>query len=247
MAEKMNKKGQMVIWVIIAIAIIGTIILFLFLRGEIKPITGGGIDEDPSGFISDCARGNANNILEIIFPQGGFVEPEHSKLYKGINVSYLCYNSGNYYPCINEHPLFINEIEEEIKSQIEPEIEQCFQDYKFEMEKRGATLNLGEMNFELRSAPDRIFIDIEREMEISKDGESSSYSDFDVEIISPAYNIARVAMEIASQEAKYCYFEYVGYMILYPDFKISRDSLSDSTEIYTIEDKKSRRKMNYVR
>ncbi|HLC52957.1 MAG TPA: hypothetical protein VJK03_00280, partial [Candidatus Nanoarchaeia archaeon] len=45
-----------------------------------------------------------------------------------------------------------------------------------------------------------------------------------------------VAIEISSQEAKYCYFEYVGYMILHPEFDIQKTALSDSTKIYTIKD-----------
>ncbi len=241
---KINKRGQMAIWVILAIGLVVTIILFFLLRGEIKPEISGKIEENPSGFISNCVKKHVNEIVDIILPQGGFIKPEHSKIHKGINVSYLCYNSGNYYPCVNEHPMLINEIKEEIKKYIAPKIEQCFQDYKSEMEKRNAIIELGDMDLELKLAPERIFVNVEREIEIKSKEQSFSYDRFDVEIISPLYNLARVSMEIASQEAEYCYFEYVGYMILYPKFKINRESLSDSTEIYSILDKKSGKEMN---
>ena len=246
MAEKIkiNKRGQMAIWVIVAMAFVISIVLFFFLRGDIKPETGERIEENPTGFVSNCVRGSVNDVIDIILAQGGFANPEHSKYYNGINISYLCYNAGNYNPCINEHPILINEIKEEIKNYIAPKVEQCFQDYKSEIKKRNAEIELGVMNLELKLAPDRIFVNIEREVDIKSKEQSFSYDRFDVEIISPLYNIARVAMEIASQEAKYCYFEYVGYMILYPKFIIERDSLSDSTEIYIIKDKKSRKEMN---
>ncbi len=246
MAEKIkiNKRGQMAIWVIVAMAIVISIVLFFFLRGDIKPETSERVEENPSGFISNCVKENANNAADIILPQGGFANPKHSKHYNGINISYLCYNAGNYNPCINEHPILINEIKDEIKNYIAPRIEQCFEIYKFEMEKRNAIVELGVMNLELKLAPDRIFVDIEREVDIKSKEESFSYDKFDIEIISPLYDLARVAMEIASQEAEYCYFEYVGYMILYPKYRIQRDILSDSTEIYTIIDKNSAKEMN---
>ena len=58
------------------------------------------------------------------------------------------------------------------------------------------------------------------------------------------YDLASVANEIASQEAKFCYFEYVGFNILYNDFDIRKDTLSDSTKIYTIKHKKTAAEMN---
>ena len=51
-------------------------------------------------------------------------------------------------------------------------------------------------------------------------------------------------MEISNQEAKYCYFEYVGYMLLYPKMDIEKFAMSDSTKIYTLKDKKSDKEMN---
>lgn len=246
MAKKLifNKRGQMTIWIIVAIAIIVFIILlFIFQRKVNGPVIEK-VEEDPRGFISNCVKKYIQESIDIMLPQGGFVKPEHTRMYKGVNVSYLCYNSGNYNPCINEHPILLNEIKEEIKNYISPKVDECFKDYKRENEKRNARVDLGEMNLNVDLGEDRVFVDIDKKVVISKQDISSSFDRFKIEIISPIYNLARVAIEIASQEAKYCYFEYGGYMILYPEFKISRDVLSDSTEIYTLQDKKSEKEMN---
>ncbi len=243
--KRLNEKGQMMVWVIIAFAIIIIIIIFFLFRGRVNKLdSGAGIEEDLRGFISNCVKKYVNEVVDIMLPQGGFIKPEHTKMYNGLNVSYLCYNSGNYNPCINEHSLLINEIKSEIKGYIEPRIEQCFQDYKREIEKRQGSINLDVMMLDVDLVPDRIFVSIVRDVNLEIKEQNYNYDKFNAEIINPVYNLARVAMEIASQEAKYCYFEYVGYMILYPEFKISRDVMSDSTEIYSLKDKKSGKEMN---
>ena len=239
-----SKRGQMTIWIIIAMVLVLAIVLFFLLRGEITPKVGEKIEENPKNYIASCVKKNVEEAVEIMLPQGGFISPEHTKRYKNINVSYLCYNSGSYLPCVNEHPMLLNEIRNEIKNYIEPRIEQCFQDYKQEMIARNIDIGMMNMEMIIELGPERIFVEINRRITIGQKDNNYAVNDFDAEVINPAYDLARVAMEIASQEAEFCYFEYAGYMVLYPKFKISIDTESDSTKIYTIEDKKSGKEMN---
>jgi len=242
--NKVDKRGQAMIWVIVALALSAIIILFFVLREKVKLEIPEKIEEDPKGFIDECTRRNVNEAVDLILPQGGFVRPEHAKTYNGINVSYLCYNKGNYLPCVNEHPLFLSEMKDEIKNYIRPKIDKCFYDYKAEMEKRQNEVSLREMKLDVELGPERIYVDIDRKISINKEDGSLSVNIFDAEIISPVYDLGRVAMEIASQEAEYCYFEYNGYMILYPKYKIKLTQMSDSTRIYSITDKKSGKEIN---
>ena len=242
--NKVDKRGQAMIWVIVALALSAIIILFFVLREKVKLEIPEKIEEDPKGFIDECTRRNVNEAVDLILPQGGFVRPEHAKTYNGINVSYLCYNKGNYLPCVNEHPLFLSEMKDEIKNYIRPKIDKCFYDYKAEMEKRQNKVSLREMKLDVELGPERIYVDIDRKISINKEDGSLSVNIFDAEIISPVYDLGRVAMEIASQEAEYCYFEYNGYMILYPKYKIKLTQMSDSTRIYSITDKKSGKEIN---
>src|SRR3990167_7126273 len=102
--------------------------------------------ENPKSFISQCVKKYVNEVVDIILPHGGFINPEHFKVYKNINVGYLCYNSGNYNPCINEHPMLLNEVKEQIKGYIAPRIDGCFNDYKKEIEKRAGNVVYKDMN-----------------------------------------------------------------------------------------------------
>jgi len=244
LTKENNKKGQMTVWIIIAMVLVLAIVLFFLLRGEITPKVGEKIEENPKNYIASCVKKNVEEAVEIMLPQGGFVSPEHTKLYNDIKVAYLCYNSQYYDFCISEHPVLLQEMEEEIHKYIEPRIEQCFQDYRSEQEKKDIGISLGNMEIDIKLEQEIINVKINREVRITEKGENYKINNFDIDVRSPAYNLGRVAAEIESNEAESCDFDNAKYMTIYPRFKISRIPMSDSTKIYTIEDKDMGKSMN---
>lgn len=242
--EIANRKGQIALWVIVA-AVIFVIILALFVVLRQRVPTASGNDEyDPEPYIEKCAKKAAEEAVEQMLPQGGFISPTNYKVYDNQKIEYLCQNTGNYKPCINQHPMLLNEMKGEIRKYVEPKVESCFETLKREMEKRNYGVNMGDMKMNISLGPNRIFIDIFREFALSKNDESQRMEEFKVEQVNPLYDLGLVAIEIAGQEAKYCYFEYVGYMVLFPRFDIKKTTMSDSTKIYAIEDKKSGKSLN---
>ncbi len=238
-----EKRGQVAIWVVLALGLVASMILFLLFETKIETID---VDEEfnPESYIDDCARESVNEAVDLMLPKGGFIEDENIILYNGINVSYLCKNTGNYKPCINQHPLLINELKKEIISYVRPKIDLCFDNFKNAVEKRNGEINYGEGDIDIDFATNRIYLTITKDITINKNGNIRNYDEFDIEIKSPVYELANVAIEIANQEAKYCYFEYAGYMILHSRFDIRKTVMSDSTKIYTIKDKQTEKEMN---
>jgi len=237
-----NKKGQIAIWVIMAIVIV-VIISMLFLFNK-KPIAIKTDEINVQNQIDKCARDAANEAVDKMLPQGGFIEPTNYKTYNNIKVSYLCQNNGYFKPCISQHPMLLNEEIKEIKDYVEPRVEQCFLSTKQELEKRKYSVEMKPMQLNVSLGTNRIYVYINREISVSKNEQAQKFETYNVELTNPLYDLSKVAIEIASQEAKYCYFEYVGYMILYPRFSIQKFAISDSTKIYTIEDKQSKKEMN---
>jgi len=47
------------------------------------------------------------------------------------------------------------------------------------------------------------------------------------------YDLALVVQEIVNQEARFCHFENLGFMVFYPKFNIERFRTGDGTLIYT--------------
>ena len=236
MAEKIGRKGQISLWVIIAVAIVAIIGVVFFFAGGPELFIGEEIN--PKAYIEKCVRESVNEAIEIMLPQGGFIDSgSNSKMYNDKNVSYLCYTKGSYIRCTNQHPVYITEIRNEILDYIKPRTEQCFTELEKELEKRGDEVLIEPMSIAVSLIPGKARINIERKITISKAGITKSIDKFEAEVESRIYDLANVAIEVASQEAKFCYFELVGYMMVYPRFNIGRDKLDDGTEIYIIKDK----------
>jgi len=242
MIKPRNKRGQVVIWAIAAIAIVVTFILILLFRQKLT--TNITEQQDPHKFIETCTRNAILETAEKMMPQGGFVNPVNYRVYDDIKIEYFCQNIGNYYPCINQHPAFLNELKEEIRKNTIKQVENCFVQLKETRKNRNEEIKFGDMNYSIEFASERIYARIERPTEIEKNGETAKFDNYNYEIESPLYNLASIAVDIATSQAKYCYFEYNGYMILYPRYKITVDTMSDSTKIYKIKDTETGLQMN---
>lgn len=239
-----NKKAQAVIWVIVALAIVIIIALIFVLRNKPK----GGeveINYDPSAYIEQCVRKEVLNVVDKMLPQGGFVNNENFKLYNNVSIEYLCNNKGNYLSCINQHPAYINELREEIKKNIFSNVDDCFAQLSELLKERNIQMGAGELFLEIELAPNRIIAKIDREVSLNGKETSQKIDNWNVEIPSPLYELANTAIEIVNNEAAYCYFEYVGYMVLHPEFIIEKKTLGDSSKLYSIEELKSKKKLQF--
>ncbi|MAG38338.1 hypothetical protein CMI45_03055 [Candidatus Pacearchaeota archaeon] len=243
---EIGRRGQAItIWVIIAIALIGSMILFFSIeRPGVEIDIGEGNEFFPSRFIEKCARDAVNDAVDLMLPHGGFVDDKNSIMYNGINISYLCLNKGNYGPCVSQHPSLLNDLKEEVIRNSEERIGVCFDLLKEEVESRWGTITIGEMNNEIDFAFNRIFLTINRKIVIEKQGNTERFDKFDIEIINSLYDLALIGNEISSEEAKYCYFEYVGYNVLHQRFDIEKTTVNEGTKIYSIKDKETEKEMN---
>jgi len=244
MDGKMNyKKSQVTIFIIVAIIIIAIIILLFMLKAKGSVGIFGQSMPNPNEYIEKCVSDNINEALNIMFPQGGYLNSENYIKYKDNKVQYLCYTKEFYKPCINQEPLFIEHLEKEIKKYAESKIRDCFYALEQEYKKNNYNVNSGSMEFKIELEPGQISSEISKKLDIKKNEETKTYDKFKIKIKSPAYEIGVIANEIASQEAKFCYFEYLGYSLLYPNIKIDKEDINSDTKIYSIEEKASKKKI----
>ena len=241
----MNKKAQVTIFIIIAIIIVAAVAMFFLIRLEKVPFIPGKPETNPRAFISNCIEDQMRENINKVISQGGFIEPKNYHMFSNFRVAYLCYNSGSFEPCINQHPMFLSEISNELKDNIILNIENCFIDFEESLDKQGYEIELGN-NMEVNTSlgPENIYLDIIRDITITRSGETTTFRDMKLSYKSSLYELASVANQIANGEAKFCYFEYLGYMILHPEYLIQLKRMSDSTKIYSIKDKKTQEEMN---
>lgn len=241
----LKNRGQVTIWIVLSVIIIAAVILFFFFRnGAPRGDVGESRTFNPESFLDECIRDSVNDITGEILPIGGFVNNTNSVTWNDLNVSYLCQNLGYYDPCINQRPQYINEVREEILKEITPEIYVCLEDIAMVVEERKGVFNYDNLDIELSLAPDRIFVNLRGDMSVKIGETIDNFQEFSVEVVNPTYDLAYVATEISSQEAKYCYFEYVGYQLINKRFRITKVTLEDSTRIYSIVDSKTGKELN---
>lgn len=235
------KKGQIAIFAIISLMLVASIAVVFLMFSSPELITGS--EFEPQRFIDSCIRESIRQKTDLMLIQGGFADPTDYKIYNDTKVTYLCKNINYYEPCIVQYPLYVSAVEQELENQIRPDIEGCFIELEDELRRRNYQVQGGEMDLDASFKPGVVEVNIERDFSYSREEESRRFDSFTSSINNPLYELTHVANEIVFQEGQFCYFEYLGYSLLYNQFDIRKTTMSDSTRIYTIKHKPTGGKM----
>ena len=222
--KTMNKKGQVAIFVIVAIVIVGAV-LVMFIFPEVNIFVE---DINPNAYLKDCIEPSTQEILSLLVRQGGYSEPENYLLYKGEKIQYLCYTVEDYLPCVIQQPLLVNKVAKEIKDHVEPKARECIKDLKARYENKGFVVDAtpGEINVSI--VPGSVNVDFISPMSVSKE-RTQTFQKFEVELETEIYDLLMTAVSILSFESTYGDSETTDYMKYYPNLKIEKTKLDDGT------------------
>lgn len=239
----LRKDGQVTIFVILAIVIVAAVIfLFIFLREpESSPAEGVGL----GSFIQRCAEESIENSVDLILKNGGEINPTQTIYYGGENYTYLCYQEDYYLPCYNLYPMLYEIIEEEIKENTRDDVQDCFNEMREDYQSRGFSVQGGAGDYSVSLFPGNVKVNLKKKIEISDRDSSQSFEEFGFEIVSPIYELASITREIVNSESQYCYFEYNGYMLLHPEYKIGRIDYGGS-KIYNVLDRQTGKEFKFA-
>ena len=229
----MNKKGQIAIFVIVAILIVAAF-AFLFLIDKKPRVTRGQEFDNPESYIDNCVKERANEVIDEMFLGGGFIGANDTVLYKGNKITYLCKNVNYYQPCITQYPRYVFDLQEELEHEVADDVAQCFAALEQELTRRNYAINGGDISISAEVKPSVNRITVNRVFSMSKGDITRSFDKFDIFIAKPLYELGFVANEIVAQEARWCHFSNDGFMALYNDYDIRLDVLGDSTKIYSV-------------
>ena len=249
--KRRRTRGQVSIFIIVGIAIIAMVVLLFFYKSGMLPVIGSGKEVNPNAFLQSCVEGKVRESVDLILLQGGYAENQLHLKFKFNNenyqnISYLCYTENYYVQCINQEPMLIKHLEDEIKNYIKEDIENCFESFVSELEKQDYSVDSFYNGFDVELSSKQANLNIDGEVSYTKTEETLRHEEFAVSIPTRLYELAIVSQEISSQEAKFCNFDYHGFMLLYPEFDIEKFRTGDSTTLYRIKDKKSNERMQFA-
>ena len=236
MSGDKSTKGQVTIFVIIALVIIVLGILIYSFFPEIKS-TLELEEKSPTVFIQDCVEEKLGEVVETISLQGGSYGPTNYYTYDGEKVSYLCYTNEYYKLCSVQRPFLRNHIESEIKEELQGEVSRCFNSLKADYQNKGydVDIKLGE-ELKVELLPKRVLLTPDYEVTLTK-GDVEKYTAFNIVLNNNLYELVAIATSITGVEAVEGEAETRVYMALYPDLKVEKLKQTDGSTIYILTDK----------
>ena len=164
----MSKRGQVAIFVIVALVIVIGGILVYFLFPQVTDIFTG--QTDPNTFLRTCVEDEIYSGIEILSKQGGYANPEGFIRHQGSNVKYLCYTAEYYVPCKVQQPMIKEHFEKELGEIVKDKAKNCVDDLKSRYEKRGYSVTMtSPVNSLVEITMGRIRVKIEAPMTITKE------------------------------------------------------------------------------
>jgi len=240
--NKWEKRGQVTIFVIIAIVIIGGIIVFFaatdYGKRIVDQVTGREIDVNSE--LRDCIENNENinKNIEKILIQGGSLEPSNYYPYNDTKVDYLCYTNEFLKTCIMQKPLLMKSIEEEISQVVRADVESCFVSVKEELEARGYNVinNRGEISVEI--VPGSLIYRVKKDFSVSREN-TQRFENFEIRRNTELYQILSISTSILNSEARIGDSDPVVYMTLYPKIKVEKYKKGEGSKLYILTDRNS--------
>jgi hypothetical protein len=245
----LNKRGQVTLFVILALILVVGIILFFVIRnaspGSDDNIRGEGIN--PESYLVNCMKDTIEEEVRSLGYTGGSLDNDLKISFEfedepNREISYLCYTPETYRACNIIEPLLMNSLEEKIIDRLNEDslVEKCWSSLISNYESEGYEVTESYDDFSLDLFPGELRIELEdSKIDLIKGDDSINIRDIILEFPTKLYDNVYVAIEIANQQSEHGSFNELGYMEFYPDADITFTYAEGDTKIYTIKNKET--------
>jgi len=229
-----DKKGQVTIFIIVAVIIALIVIFFFVLRPNATAVFQSQ-EINPISYLKSCVEPVIRESVNELSKKGGYSEPEGYIMHNGEKIKYLCYTNNYYETCVVQQPMIKNHFEEELNVKVNTKANECVQSLIEEYRKRNYEVSSSSISSETSIQLGKIVIEVNAPLTISKDETSQSFSKFSVDIDSNMYELLFTAANIIDFESSLGDSATELYLQYYPDIKIYKNNLGDGSTIYKIE------------
>jgi len=244
MDKKVNKKGQVTIFIIVALIVVVLGVLIYLFYPQIKSTFGGGF-KNPQAFMQECLVEDLEDTVKLLSSQGGSLRPEHYILYDNSKVDYLCYTNEYYKTCVVQQPMLDAHIENQLKQELREEVDNCLEEMKKSYEKQGYAVVLQKKDFNFDIQLKQIVLETNTTLRLNKDA-TQTYDSFRIGFGNNLYELVSIANNIIIWETKMGDAETTLYMDAYRDLKVEKKKQTDGTTVYILTNRDSGDKFQFA-
>ncbi|MFH1237864.1 MAG: hypothetical protein ABIH79_00830 [archaeon] len=224
----MNNKGQVTIFILIAIMIVSIVLIF-FLWAKPTYLFG---ESEGLGF-ENCVRDGMESVIDELGETAGFANAGFSYPYGGQEFVYLCYTNEYYKTCTVQVPFLRTNFQEQLEKVMEEKIGVCYDNSINDLKSQGYSVSSGDVDYEILIEPGVVRVEIDAPTTVG----SQKFARFNVGVNSPIYEMVMISTSILQSEAKYGDSDISEMMRFYPDYIIDKIKRDDGTTIYILESK----------
>ena len=225
---RMDKRGQVTIFIIIGIIIVSAVLVFfLWVHPTYFSQMGSGL-----GF-EGCVEDVVEDAIEELEMKAGFIEPEFTYSYDGMELTYLCYTNAYYETCSVQVPFLKNVFDEQMEILIRDEVDACYAASVSDLKGRGYDVVSGVVDYDVVIEPGAVRVEIDAPTTVG----ATRVARFNVRVNAPTYEMVMIATSILQFETKYGDADTSSMMLLYPDYIIDKIKRGDGTTVYILEHK----------
>ena len=233
----MEKRGQVTIFILVAIVIISAILVFfLWAKPTYFSDSAGGLS------FEKCVKDVVEQSVSELEKKAGFFNPEFTYAYNSEKFTYICYTNNYYETCSVQVPFLKDNFEKQMKIFIKDRVDTCYINSLDELKSQGYSVTGGSVEYDVLITPSSVNVEIDAPTIVG----SQSFARFNIKTDSPIYEMIMIATSILQFETKYGDFDTSAMMLFYPNYYIDKIKRSDGTTIYILENKNSGNKFQFA-
>jgi len=251
-----NQKGQVTIFVILALIIVVAGVLIYLFYPNIQT-TSNSVPENPKSYMQNALETPLQEQATTIGENGGSLISELNSgvnktnypyiNYNGSKVEYLCYTNKYYEKCTVQRVLLVQHIEEGLKTTLKSNVDKSFSQMVSDYRSKGYDVQINKGDYDVSLLPNKIILHSNTSVVLTKGSESPiKYASFDIVIDNNLYELASIARVIVNWEKTYGDSDPIFFMSLYRNIKVEKKMLSDGTKIYTLTDRITNDKFQFA-
>ena len=240
-----DKRGQVTIFIIIAIVIVALAVLIYFLYPRI--FSSASFDaQNPERYLQDCVEKDLQESIEILSSQGGEFNPTNYYLYMDDKLNYLCYTNEFYKVCTVQEPFLQNSIESKISENISIKINECWNSLIETYEKKSYSVSNKKGMIKTEILPERVMVRfIDYELTVTKES-TETHKSFNIILNNNLYELLEIASNIIEWESTIGDADMWAYMMFFKHLKAEKIKQTDDTKVYILTNKDTGEKFQFA-